>query len=420
MDGSSRFGADNKFGYFPSVAFAWKLKEEPFLKNLKVISDLKLRTSYGVTGNQEIGNYQSQLLLSVAGQAVFNDNLFIGISPIQLGNPNLKWETTRQFDIGVDFGILNDRISGSFDYFVKNTNDLLLNLPISRTTGFTTSMQNVGDTKNTGFEFSITSRNLTGKLGWSTTLVGATSRNEVTYLGSLNQILQGGVRFVGDMTIIKEGLPLNSYYGYVVEGIFQTTDEIASSAQPTAKPGYLRFKDINGDSTITAADKTVLGDPFPDFTFGLDNTFTYKGFELNIFFEGMVGNDMLNAELINSETPVETKRSRMSHVLDRWTPDNTDSKNPSFASSIVTYAVNSRVIEDASYFRLKILRLSYAVPYKRIRSLSIFATAQNLFTITNYSGYDPDVNTFGQSEVKVDYSSYPLSRIFTFGLNVGF
>jgi len=419
VDGSSRFGEDHKFGYFPSVALAWKMTEEPWLKDLDFISNLKLRTSYGITGNQEIGNYESLMLLSVAGQAVFNDNVYVGISPSQLGNPDLRWETTAQFDAGFDLGVFDDRIAFSFDYFHKKTFDLLLYIPIPRTSGFTTSLQNVGDTKNTGFEFSVTSRNLIGRLGWTTTLIGATAKNEVVNLGTAEQILTGSLRFCTEMTIIDEGLPMNSYYGYVVEGIFQSTEEIAASAQTTAKPGDLRYKDISGDGMISSADRTVLGDPYPDFTFGVDNTFTYKGFELNLFFEGSVGNEMLNVEAVNAETPIESIRNRMSYVLDRWTPTNTDSENPSFNSTSVTYAINSRVVEDASYVRLKNLRLSYTVPVKGIRSLSVFATAQNLFTFTNYRGYDPDVNAFGNSNVKVDYSTYPLSRIYTVGLNLG-
>ncbi|QGY42562.1 SusC/RagA family TonB-linked outer membrane protein [Maribellus comscasis] len=419
IDGSSRFGADNKYGYFPSGALAWRVSNEDFMKAQELISNLKLRASYGLTGNQEIGNYESLLLLSTSGQAVFNDNLYVGIAPTQLGNADLKWETTAQWDFGFDFGILNNRISGTFDYFRKNTFDLLLNLPIPRTSGFTTSLQNVGDTKNTGFDFSITSRNLTGDFKWSTTFIGSVAKNEVTNLGDLEEIQQGYIRFYSGVTIIREGLPLNSYYGYQVEGIFQSEEEIAESAQPNANPGDLRYKDVSEDGSISAADRTILGDPFPDFSFGFDNTFSYKGLELNIFFEGMVGNELLNMERVNAETPIETPRNRMAYVLDRWTENNKDSKNPSFTETSQTYGINSRTVEDASFLRLKSLRLSYSIPTRHIRSLSVFATAQNLFTITNYSGFDPDANAFGQSNIKLDYGTYPLSRIYTIGLNIG-
>lgn len=418
-DGSSRFGEGNKFGYFPSMALAWRLSDEPFLSRVNVLSDLKLRISYGATGNQEIGNYNSLLLLGVVGRAVFNDNTYVGIAPDQMANPNLKWESTKQFDVGVDFGIFKDRISGSLDYYVKNTSDLLYSLPIPPSSGFTTSLQNVGDIRNSGFEFSVTSRNLMGELGWSTTLVGSTIKNKVMNLGELGEIYQGGFAFAYDVSILKEGYPMNSYYGYVVEGIFQSDEEIAESAQPTANPGDLRFKDVNNDSTITIADRTILGDPFPDFTFGLSNTFSYKGFELDIFLEGMIGNELLNGEVKASETPIELVRNRLSYVKDRWTPENKDSENPSFVTFSNTYASNSRLIEDASFLRMKNVRLSYTVPWKKVRSLNVFVSAQNLFTLTKYRGYDPDVSSLGDSEIRVDYGAYPRARIYTFGFNVG-
>jgi len=212
---------------------------------------------------------------------------------------------------------------------------------------------------------------------------------------------------------------MNSYYGYVVEGIFQSDEEIAESAQPTANPGDLRFKDVNNDSTITIADRTILGDPFPDFSFGLSNTFSYKGFELDIFLEGMIGNELLNGEVKASETPIELVRNRLSYVKDRWTPENKDSENPSFVTFSNTYASNSRLIEDASFLRMKNVRLSYTVPWKKVRSLNVFVSAQNLFTLTKYRGYDPDVSSLGESEIRVDYGAYPRARIYTFGLNVG-
>lgn len=419
-DGSSRFGEGNKFGYFPSMALAWRLSSEPFLKQVDFLSDLKLRASYGSTGNQEIGNYNSLMLLGVVGRAVFNDITYVGIAPDQMANPNLKWETTRQLDVGLDFSLLKDRISGSLDYFIKNTSDLLYSLPIPPSSGFTTSLQNVGDVRNSGFEFAITSRNLTGKFSWSTTLLGSTIKNEVTNLGDLGEIYQGGFAFAYDVSILKEGFPMNSYYGYVVEGIFQSEDEIANSAQPTAKPGDLRFKDIYEDNAITIADRTVLGDPFPDFSFGLNNSLSYVGFDLDIFFEGMVGNELLNGEVKASETPIELVRNRLSYVKDRWTPNNKDSENPSFVSFNNTYASNSRLIEDASFLRLKSLKLSYLIPWKKVRSINAFIMGQNLFTLTKYRGYDPDVSSLGSSEIRVDYGAYPRARIYTAGINVGF
>ena len=419
-DGSSRFGADHKYGFFPSAALAWRISDESFMSGIDAVSDLKLRASYGVTGNQEIGNYQSLLLLSVAGEAVYNDLVYVGIAPSGLANPDLRWETTSQFDVGLDIGFLENRITGTFDVFQKKTYDLLMYLPIPRTSGFTSSLQNVGDIKNTGFDFSITSRNLVGNFTWQTTLIGSKVVNEVTSTGPLDRILTGGLAFAEQMTLIETGYPMNSYYGYKVDGIFQTQAEVDASGQSTAKPGDLKIKDVDGDGAITAEDRTIIGDPYPDFSLGLDNTFSFKGVTLSVFFEGNLGQDMMNFQITGSETPIETIRNRMDYVLDHWTPSNTGSENPSFVSQDRTYQINERIIDDATYLRLRSLRLSYAIPVKKIRALSVFATGQNLLTFTNYRGYDPDVNAFGNSEVRADYGAYPLARIFTVGLNVGF
>lgn len=419
-DGSSRFGEQHKYGYFPSVAVAWKLGEEDFIKSADVFSDLKLRASYGQTGNQSIGNYQSLVLLGVTGSAIFDENQVVGISPVQLGNQNLKWETTRQFDVGLDFGLLNNRITGSLDYFVKNTNDLLMYLPIPLTSGFGTSLQNVGNTRNSGFEFLINSKNLTGNFQWSTTLNGSTINNKVISLGPIDEIFQGGIRFVDQFTVIRPGQPINSYFGYKVEGIFQSKEEVEKSAQPNAKPGDFRFADENGDGQISPSDRTILGSPFPDFALGFANTFSYNGFDLDIFFEGVFGNEMLNFTKIDSESPIEFKRNRMAYVLDRWTPDNPSTKNPSFITNSGK-PVNSRVVEDASYIRLRSVRLSYQFNniFRFARSVSLFVTGQNLFTITDYSSYNPDVSSLGNSNLRVDYNSYPLSKIYTVGINLG-
>lgn len=419
-DGSSRFGADHKYGYFPSFAFAWKVIDEPFLSRANALSDLKFRASYGVTGNQDIGNYQSQVLLGTTASAIFDGNRYVGIAPSQLGNPDLRWESTTQFNVGVDYGFLGNRITGSLDYFVKNTSDLLLNLPIPYTTGFATSLQNVGSTRNSGIEFQIESKNLVGAFQWTTTFNIANVINKVTDLGELEQILQGSLRFIEQFSIIKEGYPINSYFGYQVAGIFQTAEEAAQSAQPLAKPGQLRFVDINNDKVINANDRTILGDAIPDFYFGLNNDFSYKGFDLSVFFEGVYGQELMNFNRVDAEFPIEFRRNRLTYVLDRWRPDNMDSPNPSLIGYV--NPVNSRILEDASYLRLRNIRLGYTFPRLRskvISSFSVFGTAQNLFTITNYSGYNPDVNVYGGSNLRIDYNAYPLSRIYTFGINLG-
>lgn len=423
IDGSSRFGSGNQYGYFPSVALGWKISDEPFFSNVKSISNLKWRVSYGVTGNQDIGNYSSQVLLGTIGTAIFDQSLYTGIAPIQLGNPNLKWESTKQFNVGFDFGLLNGRISGSMDYYVKNTSNLLLNLPIPTTTGFNSTLQNVGATQNNGFEILIDSRNIVKKFSWTTTVNFATNKNKVTNLAGLPFILQGNARFINDISILRVGDPINAYYGYKVDGIFQNQDEIDKSAQPKAKPGDLKFDDFNGDGKINADDRTILGSPYPKFTFGLNNQFSYLGFALDIFIDGEYGNSLFNFNRLDSEYPISAPRNRQTYVLDRWTPDDPNSRNPSYIPTSVAYGgqANSRGVEDASYLRVQNINLSYSFPHlksKTVKSLSVFFSAQNLITITNYSGYNPDVSSFEDSNVRVDYNAYPLARIYTLGLNV--
>lgn len=421
-DGSSRFGVDNQYGYFPSMALGWRISDEPFFGDNSVFSDLKLRASYGTTGNQEIGNYNSLVLLGTVGDAIFDGGRHVAIVPIQLANPNLKWETTRQLNAGLDFGVWNNRVTGSLDYFASYTYDLLLNLPIPRTSGFNTSLQNVGDTENKGFELMINSRNLVGDFSWSSAFNFSTVENKVTNLGSLPFILQGDVAFLSDFTILREGDPINSYWGYQVDGIFQTQEEIDQSAQPRAKVGDLRFKDVNKSGSITADDRTILGNPFPDFTLGLNNSFEYKGFQLDVFLEGRFGYEMLNFSRIDSESPIQDLRNRQSYVLNRWTSENPSNEHPSFVGYDRAVSVNSRVVEDASFLRLKTVQLNYTFPPSfrpgGITALSIYASAQNIFTVTDYTGYDPDVSSFGDNNIRLDYNAYPLPRIVTVGVNL--
>jgi len=422
-DGSSRFGADNKYGYFPSLALGWRISDEKFLADSDNLSNLKLRASYGITGNQEIGNYNSLVLLGTVGDAVFNGERFTSIAPLNLANPDLKWEETSQFNVGLDFGFFDSRISGTLDYYEKETSDLLLNLPVPLTSGFGFTSENVGDTRNKGFEAYLETRNLVGDFSWTTTFNFSTVSNEVVSLGDLPSILQGNVRFLNDFTILREGDPINSYWGYQVEGVFRDQAEIDNSAQPGATPGDLRFQDADGNGTLNAADRVILGDPFPDFSMGLNNSFSYKGVTLDFFFEGVFGNELLNFTRIDSESPIELLRNRQDFVLDRFTTENINSPNPSYATLLGDRAINSRVVEDGSYIRLKNLRLAYDFKnydLKPIERLTVYANAQNVFTITDYSGFNPDVSSFGSSNLRIDYNSYPLARTITLGLNIGF
>ncbi len=423
-DGSSRFGENNKFGFFPSMAFGWRIIDETFMKDQNIFSELKFRGSYGLTGNQEIGNYNSLILLGPRGQAQFDGSPQVGISTLQAENPDLKWEVTKQFNVGLDFGVLNGRIDASIDYFLKQTDDLLLFLPIPRTTGFSSSLQNVGGMRNDGFEFTLNSKNLVGKFTWNSSLNLSFIRNQVLSIGDLPFIIQGGAGFAQNISIIQPGHPLNSYFGFIVDGVFQLNDDIPNSPQPGSKPGEFRFRDVNGDGQINANDRTILGSPFPDLTYGLNNSFGYKNFEFSFFLQGVHGVEIFNFNRVESENPISFRRNRLEEsYINRWTPENPTNNNSNGQPVRVAYGgpVNSRAVEDASFLRLRNIQLNYRVPLKRSKVFSnanIYISGQNLLTFTNYSGMDPEVSSFGISNVRADYNAYPLTRMYTIGLNL--
>lgn len=429
IDGSSRFGENNRYGYFPSGAFAWRLIEEPFIKNLNIFSDLKLRTSYGLTGNQEgIGNYPSQSLLSVQNY-VFGGAIQSGVGPSQIANPDLKWESTAQTDIGLDLGFFKNRISIVADAYIKRTKDLLLNIIIPGTSGYTGALKNIGEVENKGIELGINTRNIEGNFSWNTALNFAANKNTVLDIGGVSQILSGQTANIGQNVssgIIRVGEPLGVFYGYVTDGLFQQGDDIEHSAQPTARPGDRKYKDLNGDNVIDDNDREIIGRAQPKWFGGVTNNFSYKGFELSVFFQGVYGNDILNANRFELEYLSGTT-NQDKDMLDRWTPTHTNTDIPRASVNRPANRISTRQVEDASYLRLKNIRLAYNFSNSllskwKIKSLQLYASAQNLVTWTDYSGYDPEVNRFGQDNLSqgFDYGSYPSAKTFLFGLNVTF
>ncbi len=423
VDGSSRFGENSKFGYFPSLALGWRLSEESFLERATALDDLKLRLSYGVTGNQEIGNYNSLLLLTSGATAVIGEQPVIETEPSRIANPDLQWEETTQYDIGLDFSFFGGRLNGSLDYFVKDTDNLLLAFPVPTSTGFNQVIRNAGNVRNKGFEAALNTINLDGPFEWTSSLTFATLDNEVTDLAGAAEVIMGGVQFVPNFTIIREGAPLNAYYGFVVDGIVQEGQTLP--AQPDAQPSDLIVRDVNGDGQITADDRQILGSPFPDVTLGLQNNFRYKNFGLSFFLDAVFGRELFNANWTFTDYPVNPERNRLADpLLDRWTPTNPSTEHPSgvLPSRYAGNAANSRAVEDGSYVRLQNVTLTYDLPVQRVgalRSASLYFGVQNVFTITDYSGYSPDVSSQGGSNVLVDFNAYPATRTFTLGLNVG-
>ncbi|MEO6637030.1 MAG: TonB-dependent receptor [Ginsengibacter sp.] len=439
IDGSSKFAEGKKYGFFPSGAFAWKAIKEDFMQDVKFISDLKVRASYGVIGNQSIPPYQSLALVGPYGEGVFNSSngpqVYTGLEPLSYVNTNLKWESTRQLDLGVDVSFFQNRLSVTADYYEKKTFDLLLSTPIPTTSGFSSTVLNIGNIANKGFDFDIRSVNTEGQFRWNTSLNISVNKNTITNLNTETDILLLGG------SLLRKGQPIGTFYGYQFDGIFQSDQEAASSpvlvgqapgsSNPAsiAKAGDRKYRDINGDGKIDANDRTLLGSAQPDFTFGFNNSFSYKNVELTVFFQGSQGNKMANFNNLDLLNFTGQNNVLAEAGLNRWTTDNPGNKYPRALSSgsLDVGIFSSAIVEDASYLRLKNVTLAYRIPDNiinkiKIKSLRVFAGATNLWTLTNYSGYDPEANTYGQSTtlIGIDAGGYPQARTYTIGVNAGF
>lgn len=425
VDGSSRFSQDNQYGFFPSASVGWRISNEKFMQNVNFVDELKLRASAGITGNQGIGNFSS---LGLYGVVNYAGNP--GVAPSQLENPDLKWEQTTQYDLGLDLTVLDSRVTFSGDYYLKDTNDLLLNRPIPSASGFTSFSSNIGSMENKGFEFSLSTINVqTRDLQWTTTLNMSFNRNKVTKLYKSQPYMTGFA------SRVQEGQPVGVFYGYVTDGIWNSQDEINQflSNHPgynigAAGPGDVKFVDINGDGVVNSNDQRIIGNPHPDFNGGFTSDLSYKGFNLKAFFQFSYGNDIYNSsrqfyEHFGYSYTATTKAN------DAWTPNNTDTDV--YRSSWYDSNNNTRdsdiFVEDGSYVRLKTLTLAYnfssrLLDQMKLRSLRVFATGQNIWTSTKYSGLDPEVNTFDGSNTSLgtDFFVYPQARSIQLGINVGF
>ncbi len=436
-DGSSRFGVNNKWGYFPSGAFAWRVKEENFLRDVAAINDLKFRASYGATGNQEIPSYlslkQYQPNTYWLGQARVN-----GFSPSNLYNPNLRWESTKTLDIGFDLSILNSRVQLSADYYNKKTTKLLYDVLLPATSGFNAMTQNLGSVQNQGIELGINTINIDKKdIKWTTAFNISANRNKVLDLGPYTSQFTGNVSsnlFPGGKTssILQVGKPIGEFYGYVFDGIWQSTDQIKKSGtKQDVKPGDPIYKDLNGDSSLDATfDRTVIGHALPKFTYGFTSNLTVGRFNLYVLIQGVQGVDILNENKIEMEAG-NAYANKFSYVYsDTWRGEGTSNTLPKAGSTLRrNLGVTSDMIENGSYLRFKTITLSYDLPLPKLssafKSASIYATAQNLFTITDYSGYDPEVNSYPNSQgnytsLSVDYNPYPNIKTYTVGMKLGF
>ena len=427
MDGSSRFGVNNKFGFFPSGSLGWRVTEESFMESFKeTITNLKLRGSYGFTGNTEIGVFESLATLGNASWMIGNQ-LVSGFFPNKIPNPDLKWERTSQLNIGIDLGVYQNRIRFTADYYRKKTTDLLYNVAIPAVSGYQTMLKNIGSVENKGVEISVESDNLTGTFKWSTAFNIAFNKNKVLELGgeSYKDMPEGdGHLKTGSFRRLIVGQPMGVFYGYRFDGIFQNTDETAAQLSSTSPigVGLRRYKDLNGDKKVDAVnDREILGDANPDFFGGLTNTFTYKGFELNVFFQYCYGNEIFNYNAIELETPTGGQNA-YADLVNRWTPTNPSNIYPK-ANTNRAVLVSDRWVEDGSYLKLKTLSLSYSIPNlmnKHIQGVKVYLTGQNLLTITNYRGYDPEVSYRGASTLEAgeDFGGYPQSKTIMMGVKI--
>ncbi|GAB3970327.1 TonB-dependent receptor [Spirosoma terrae] len=429
-DGSSRFGTNNKYGFFPSGALAWRIINEKFMQNQKLITDLKFRTSYGLGGNQAIGDYQylSGLVVSTSVLGGGSPVLRTGWTPSAISNLDLRWEKSAQFDIGVDVGLLNNRIQVAADYYVKTTSDLLFQVNIPQTTGYSSALRNIGKVENRGFELSISTVNVDKKdFRWNTEFSVAVNKNKILTLDGRPEFVTGngvGHLQVTNPVLLRVGEALGNFYGRITEGIFQNQEEINNSAQKTAKPGDFKYRDLNGDGVINDNDRTIIGNGYPKLFGGLNNTVTYKGIELNVFFQGITGNQILNYlrfDLYN----LNGNNNQAQEVVNRWTPTNPSNEIPRATLTGGQRILSSFQIEDGAYLRLKNLSLGYNLPATllnkiSIRNAKVYVAAQNYLTFTAYKGYDPEVSRFGTTSISqgMDYGGYPAAKTLLFGLNL--
>ena len=425
-DGSSKFGANNKYGYFPSVSAGWRISQEKFFSGITAVNDLKIRASYGLTGNQNgIGEYSHLGLIGLGAVYPFGGTIYPGSYPSTLGNKDLKWESTKQTDIGINLSLFKSRIMFIGDVYFKNTSDLLLNVRIPTSTGFSNGIQNIGKISNKGLEIELNTKNLTEEFKWSTDLNFSLNRNKVVDIGGENKIIYtaGIIRERGNVTIIKEGQPLSMFYGYVSEGVDPQTGDII----------YKR-NSVSSAYTVSAdSDRFIIGNPNPKFIYGITNNFSYKGFSLAIFIQGVYGNDIFNGTRLTLEA-MEQVQNQSTATLRRWKNpgDVTDIPRANFGNANNSL-ISSRFVEKGTYLRVKSITLSYdfssdLLKTAHISSLNVFVSAQNLLTFTKYSGYDPEVSWAGNvgSQIDnsvslgVDYGTYPNVKTFNFGFKVNF
>ena len=417
VDGSSKFGANHKYGFFPAVAAGWRIIEESFMQNANLFSDLKLRGSYGLTGNSgALSAYQSLATVSSSGSDYQFDHVYTtGINPDRIANPDLRWEKSTQLNIGLDISVLDNRLNFTADVYKKNTRDLLYVKSLPLSSGYSSITGNYAELENKGLELAANARVLDGAVQWNVSANATFNRNKVLDL-------DGGTtteRCVTNYTILRVGSPLGLFKTYLFDGVYQTGEAFLPGSD--GRTGGPKVKDFSGDGTITAADQVITGNPNPDFIFGFSSNLRYKNFDFSIFLSGSYGNDIYNLSRYSFENPLG-QRNLLKETANHWTPDN---PNNEYVGGYPggRLPISDRFVEDGSYLRCKNISLGYTLPeIKGINRARVYISANNLFTVTNYSGFDPEVNSFGGSNtaIGVDNLVYPAARTFLGGVQITF
>lgn len=450
-DGSSKFRDENRFGYFPSAAFAWRLIDEPFMKNQNIFSDAKVRIGYGVTGNNRISEYATYSPLNFDNTSTSNNgyyswgnNLTQGMFITQLGSPDLVWESTAQTNVGIDAGLFGNRMLFTVDYYEKRTYDLLLNADLPTSTGYTSAYKNIGETSNKGLEITV-SGDVIKKTDftWNSSFNISFNRNKVVALTQNQESLTSTVAWdqnyqTQPLYIAKIGQPLGQMYGFIWDGVYQYEDfdlqpsgtyllkatvQTNGNTRESIQPGDIKYVDLNGDLVVDNLDRTVIGRGYPIHQGGFANTFNYKNIDLHLFFQWSYGNDIFNANRILFENGSRAHLNQFASYADRWTPENTSSNIPR-VNGQGPNVYSSRTVEDGSYLRLKTASIGYTFGNEllsrfKIKNLRVYVSAQNLLTWTNYTGYDPEVAVYYSALTPgFDYSSYPRPKTYVFGINL--
>jgi TonB-linked SusC/RagA family outer membrane protein len=439
-DGSSRFGKNTKWGYFPSGSLGWRMNEEDFMKSISWIDNMKLRLSYGVTGNNLIPNYGSVGLLGQS-QYAWGSTSEPGLYINSIPNPDLKWEKTGQWDLGLNVGLFANRIYMEVDYYQSVTRDMLLNVPVPSITGFTTQLTNIGQLQNNGFEFLISTKNLTGEFKWSTDFNISTNKNKVLQLGTDGAPIYSSGNY--GVTKTEVGQPIANFYGYVFDGVFMTqaqTDAknadgtyviprpVSATGVSLSTAGDPIIRDVNKDGKIDANDRTTIGNAQPDFTFGLTNTFQYKNFDFSFCLQGQYGNEIINSQARFSKT-YNGGRNQYAAVSNYWKSEANPGDGKAFKPMLTYNALQSAFstywVEDGSFLRIRNVQLGYNVPKKALEwsplaSARIYVNAENLHVFTSYIGYDPENSAYSGLDLGNDYGATPMPMTITFGMKLNF